>query len=120
MAIYPVILAGGGGTRLWPISRQNHPKQYLDLLGVGETLLQSTIKRAQACSDFAPLIIANKDNSIISEGTIYLIIKSFIEDNGHWLKSYSSSTVKVKYLVHPDFNNKESLNNWSTRLISKF
>ena len=70
MAIYPVILAGGSGTRLWPISRQNHPKQFLDLLGVGETLLQSTIKRAQACSDFAPLIIANKEHRFLLQHQI--------------------------------------------------
>lgn len=70
MAIYPVILAGGSGTRLWPISRQNHPKQFLDLLGVGESLLQSTIKRAQACSDIDPLIIANKEHRFLLQHQI--------------------------------------------------
>ena len=42
---YCVILAGGYGTRLWPLSRQQKPKQFHDFLGRGETLLQSTYKR---------------------------------------------------------------------------
>ncbi|MCX6066299.1 MAG: sugar phosphate nucleotidyltransferase, partial [Chloroflexi bacterium] len=41
---YAVIMAGGGGTRLWPVSRKNKPKQLLPLLGE-ETLLQSTVTR---------------------------------------------------------------------------
>jgi mannose-1-phosphate guanylyltransferase len=41
---YAVIMAGGGGTRLWPVSRKNKPKQLLPLLGE-ETLLQSTVGR---------------------------------------------------------------------------
>ncbi len=41
---YAVIMAGGGGTRLWPISRKDRPKQLLPLLG-GETLFQSTVSR---------------------------------------------------------------------------
>ncbi len=41
---YAVIMAGGGGTRLWPVSRKNKPKQLLPLLGE-ETLLQSTVAR---------------------------------------------------------------------------
>ena len=42
---YCVILAGGIGSRLWPSSRQQYPKQFIDFLGNGETLLQSTYKR---------------------------------------------------------------------------
>ena len=41
---YAVIMAGGGGTRLWPVSRKDRPKQLLPLIGK-ETLLQSTVKR---------------------------------------------------------------------------
>ena len=41
---YAVIMAGGGGTRLWPVSRKNQPKQLLPLLGE-ETLFQSTVNR---------------------------------------------------------------------------
>jgi mannose-1-phosphate guanylyltransferase len=41
---YAVIMAGGGGTRLWPISRKKHPKHILPLLGE-DTLFQSTLKR---------------------------------------------------------------------------
>ena len=42
---YCVILAGGRGQRLWPVSRVQHPKQVLDLFGTGRTLLQSTLDR---------------------------------------------------------------------------
>ena len=45
-SIVPVILCGGTGTRLWPISRASYPKQYWNLYGEGEeTLLQQTHKR---------------------------------------------------------------------------
>ncbi len=44
---YAVIMAGGGGTRLWPLSRKERPKQLLPLLGK-ETLFQSTVARLQA------------------------------------------------------------------------
>jgi mannose-1-phosphate guanylyltransferase len=42
---YCVIMAGGVGSRFWPLSRSTKPKQFLDILGVGKTLLQSTFDR---------------------------------------------------------------------------
>jgi mannose-1-phosphate guanylyltransferase len=42
---YAIIMAGGVGTRFWPMSTTQHPKQFLDILGLGETLLQQTYKR---------------------------------------------------------------------------
>ena len=42
---YCVIMAGGIGSRLWPLSRKSHPKQFHDLLGCGRTLLQQTFDR---------------------------------------------------------------------------
>lgn len=42
---YCIIMAGGIGARFWPMSRQNHPKQFIDILGTGETLIQSTFNR---------------------------------------------------------------------------
>ena len=44
---YCIIMAGGAGTRFWPMSRRDHPKQYIDILSVGETLLQSTWNRVK-------------------------------------------------------------------------
>lgn len=40
-----VIMAGGIGTRFWPMSRTSHPKQFIDILGTGETLIQQTYNR---------------------------------------------------------------------------
>ncbi len=47
MTLIPVILSGGAGTRLWPLSRQSHPKPFLQLPD-GETLLEKTLRRALA------------------------------------------------------------------------
>lgn len=44
--VYAVILAGGQGTRLWPISRKAYPKQFLHLTGNGSSMLQETVRRA--------------------------------------------------------------------------
>lgn len=53
--IHPVILSGGSGTRLWPRSRSNTPKQFLPLVG-DETLFQATALRVKAMRDVAPVI----------------------------------------------------------------
>jgi mannose-1-phosphate guanylyltransferase len=42
---YVAIMAGGIGSRFWPLSRVNHPKQFLDILGTGRTLIQQTFDR---------------------------------------------------------------------------
>ena len=42
---YAIIMAGGIGTRFWPYSRSSHPKQFIDILGVGKSLLQLTYER---------------------------------------------------------------------------
>src|SRR5512133_3273497 len=42
---YVVIMAGGIGSRFWPLSRVNYPKQFLDILGTGKTLVQQTFER---------------------------------------------------------------------------
>lgn len=48
---YAIIMAGGMGTRFWPYSRVNLPKQFLDILGVGKTLLQQTYERFEKYMD---------------------------------------------------------------------
>src|SRR5262244_636142 len=55
--IHPIILSGGSGTRLWPMSRTLFPKQLLSLLG-GESLLQQTVRRVSERACFAaPLLL---------------------------------------------------------------
>jgi mannose-1-phosphate guanylyltransferase len=49
---YVVIMAGGIGTRFWPMSRTNFPKQFLDILNIGKTLIQTTFERF---ASFIPL-----------------------------------------------------------------
>ena len=65
--LVPVILCGGTGTRLWPLSRASYPKQYWALAGSGEeTLLQQTHQRLKALDDLAPpLLICNEDHRFI-------------------------------------------------------
>jgi len=65
MQITPVILSGGSGTRLWPLSRKQHPKQYLSLAGDG-TMLQETILRLNGLDNLAdPIIVCNADHRFL-------------------------------------------------------
>jgi len=60
--IYPVILSGGAGTRLWPLSRAQYPKQFLALLG-DHSMLQTTALRVNDSAIFAPpIVIANAEH----------------------------------------------------------
>ena len=63
--IHPVLLSGGSGSRLWPLSRESFPKQLLPLAGE-RTMLQETAGRALGADRFAPLtVIANAEHRFI-------------------------------------------------------
>ena len=65
--IIPIILAGGTGTRLWPLSRKSFPKQFLNLLDDGKyTMLQKTYKRIENLENItAPIVICNEEHRFI-------------------------------------------------------
>jgi len=58
--IYPVILSGGAGSRLWPLSRSKFPKQFLPLLGKKSLFTQTLERVAPAYGFGAPLVVANE------------------------------------------------------------
>ncbi|SHN93993.1 sugar phosphate nucleotidyltransferase, partial [bacterium endosymbiont of Bathymodiolus sp. 5 South] len=63
--IIPVILSGGHGTRLWPLSRKQYPKQYLPLVG-DNTMLQETILRLNGLDNLAnPIIVCNAEHRFL-------------------------------------------------------
>jgi mannose-1-phosphate guanylyltransferase/mannose-6-phosphate isomerase len=62
MRIYPVILCGGSGTRLWPASRPSRPKQFIPLIG-DRSLFQNTVARLQGLAGAqAPIVVAGADH----------------------------------------------------------
>ncbi|SFE07437.1 mannose-1-phosphate guanylyltransferase/mannose-6-phosphate isomerase [Nitrosomonas sp. Nm166] len=65
--IHPVILSGGSGTRLWPLSRANYPKQLLPLVSK-ETMLQATLMRAAALLNAqAPILVCNSEYRFLTQ-----------------------------------------------------
>jgi len=60
--ILPVILSGGSGTRLWPLAREQYPKQLLPLVGK-DSMLQATVLRLDGLADVAePLLVCNEEH----------------------------------------------------------
>jgi mannose-1-phosphate guanylyltransferase len=77
--LYVVIMAGGIGTRFWPYSRNSKPKQFLDVLGTGKTLIQST------CDRFLPLcpvenifVVTNEEHRVITQEQLPMLGKDQI------------------------------------------
>ncbi len=65
--LIPVILSGGAGTRLWPVSREGHPKPFMKLAD-GESLLQKTYKRAAAVAEGGEILtVTNRDYYFMSK-----------------------------------------------------
>jgi len=64
LRLFPVILSGGSGTRLWPLSREHFPKQLLCLAGE-LTLLQQTVNRLQGLGAEGPLLICNEEHRFL-------------------------------------------------------
>ncbi len=73
----PVIISGGSGTRLWPLSRKHKPKQFLALFG-DNTLFQDTLHRLEGLTDIQPpIVICNNDHRfMVAEQVQELAIKN--------------------------------------------
>jgi mannose-1-phosphate guanylyltransferase/mannose-6-phosphate isomerase len=63
--ITPVIMAGGTGTRLWPLSRELYPKQFLTIAD-NESMLQQTVARLSGMEHGAPVLICNEEHRFIA------------------------------------------------------
>ena len=59
-----VLLSGGSGTRLWPLSREAYPKQFLPLVGE-DTMLQATWRRVAPVAGAAPIVVAGEDHRFL-------------------------------------------------------
>ena len=62
--LQPVLLSGGSGTRLWPLSREAYPKQFLALAG-DDTMLQATWRRVAELADAAPIVVAGEEHRFL-------------------------------------------------------
>ncbi|MEJ2125032.1 MAG: sugar phosphate nucleotidyltransferase, partial [Alphaproteobacteria bacterium] len=65
VTIHPFILSGGYGTRLWPLSRQAYPKQFLAVIEDGKSLFQQTCERLSAAEFAAPTVLCSAEHRFI-------------------------------------------------------
>lgn len=72
----PVILAGGSGSRLWPLSREKFPKQFLKLTG-SLTMLQSTLSRLNNLNADDSIVICNEEHRFYCCRTIKRVRQTF-------------------------------------------
>lgn len=77
-----IILAGGSGTRLWPLSRERYPKQFIKLQGKAESLFQETFKRSLLLSDIDDIyIVTNEKYKFLVMGEIEELGYIYNENN---------------------------------------
>ncbi len=76
--LQPVVLSGGSGTRLWPLSREKYPKQLLSLIGE-DSLLQATVRRVEGIAGVqlaAPLVVCNEEYRFVIAEQLRLLGQS--------------------------------------------
>ena len=77
LLIQPVVLSGGSGTRLWPLSREKYPKQLLPLIG-DDSLLQATVRRTEGIAGAAlaaPMVVCNEEYRFVIAEQLRLLGK---------------------------------------------
>ena len=78
MLIQPIVLSGGSGTRLWPLSREKYPKQLLPLIGA-DSLLQATVRRVDGITDVElaqPMVVCNEEYRFVIAEQLRLLGKT--------------------------------------------
>jgi mannose-1-phosphate guanylyltransferase/mannose-6-phosphate isomerase len=104
MSFYPVILTGGAGSRLWPVSREFYPKPLLPMFGE-QTLLQDTVARLDALQGIrAPLFVCNEEHRFLVAEQVRLLGKEpeaiMLEPQGR--NTAPALTIAALYLVATD------------------
>ncbi|MTJ93309.1 MAG: mannose-1-phosphate guanylyltransferase/mannose-6-phosphate isomerase [Desulfovibrio sp.] len=103
--IAPVILCGGSGTRLWPLSRETYPKQFVDL-GDGKTLFKDTVSRAcRLPGSMEPVVVCNEAHRFYVTAELYdcgiasgLVVQNSVhEDNAHSAQADGPSGTACRY-----------------------
>ncbi|MFJ4055425.1 mannose-1-phosphate guanylyltransferase/mannose-6-phosphate isomerase [Pseudomonas sp. NPDC089743] len=64
--LFPIIMAGGSGSRLWPLSRERFPKQFLTLSNDNYSMLQATVKRLDGLDISPPVLICNEEHRFLA------------------------------------------------------
>ncbi len=89
--LIPVILSGGAGTRLWPVSRRAHPKPFMELVD-GETLAEKTLLRAKAVAGNAPVITVTSRDYYFYTRDLYAGIKNHTANDRFLLEPMGRNT----------------------------
>lgn len=85
--LVPVVLSGGAGTRLWPVSRESRPKPFIRLRD-GKTLLERTYQRALRCHDVAEIVtVTNRDY--------------YFQTRDSWTTARSGTETEARFLLEP-------------------
>ena len=100
--LFPIIMAGGHGTRLWPLSRQQHPKQFLALLDSEQSLLQATLTRLLGLDAELnvqiPLLICHEEHRFLAAEQVRQL-SALCPDLA------ASSTITAQIMLEPEGRN---------------
>ena len=89
--LIPVILSGGAGTRLWPVSRRAHPKPFMELVD-GETLAEKTLYRARVVAGDAPVITVTSRDYYFYTRDLYAGMKNRVANEQFLLEPMGRNT----------------------------
>ncbi len=89
--LIPVILSGGAGTRLWPVSRRAHPKPFMELVD-GETLAEKTLHRARMVAGDAPVITVTSRDYYFYTRDLYAGMKNSVANEQFLLEPMGRNT----------------------------